>query len=162
MRPEEQDLLGEVTVAAYRAVYAGTGRDLPDFYEAELRYVAGRAVDADMLVAVETGPGGRLLGGVTYVPGPESSSAEFEFEDAAGIRALAVAPDAQGRGVGEALTRACVERARAAGKAQLVLHSTDWMTAAHRLYERLGFERVPSLDWQPLPDFWLRAFRLKL
>lgn len=162
VRPEEHGDLAEVTVAAYRAVYEGNGHDIPDFYEAELRDVAGRAGDADLLVAIDAEGTGRLLGGVTYVPGPSSSSAEFEGEDAAGIRMLAVAPEAQGRGVGEALTRACVERARAAGKAQIVLHSTDWMTAAHRIYRRLGFERVPSLDWEPMPDFWLRAFRLEL
>jgi hypothetical protein len=44
-----------------------------------------------------------------------------------------------------------------------VLHSADWMTAAHRIYQRIGFERVPSLDWEPPgTGFWLRGFRLKL
>ena len=75
---------------------------------------------------------------------------------------LAVAPEAQGRGVGEALSRACVARARAAGRGQILLHSTDRMTTAHRLYERLGFARDASLDWEPLPGFWLRGFRLRL
>jgi len=43
-----------------------------------------------------------------------------------------------------------------------VLHSTDRMTTAHRIYERLGFARDVSLDWEPLPGFWLRGFRLRL
>ena len=62
------------------------------------------------------GRGRRVLGGVTYVPGPGSPFAEFTDPDAAGIRMLAVADDAQGRGVGEALGRACIDRARAAGR----------------------------------------------
>jgi ribosomal protein S18 acetylase RimI-like enzyme len=99
---------------------------------------------------------------VTYVPGQGSPLAEFDEPGAAGIRMLAVALDAQGRGVGEALTRACVERAVAAGRTAVVLHSTEWMTTAHRLYRRLGFARDPANDWEVSPGFWLRAFRLDL
>ncbi|MHB8505403.1 MAG: GNAT family N-acetyltransferase, partial [Acidimicrobiales bacterium] len=69
-------------------------------------------------------------------------------------------PAAQGRGAGSALLDACVERARAAGRTAVFLHSTPWMTAAHRLYARAGFERVPSRDWLPVPEVPLLAFRL--
>jgi ribosomal protein S18 acetylase RimI-like enzyme len=62
---------------------------------------------------------------------------------------LAVSPRAQGRGAGRALVEACVSRARAAGKRRIVIHSTEWMTTAHRLYDDLGFERAPELDWSP-------------
>jgi ribosomal protein S18 acetylase RimI-like enzyme len=76
---------------------------------------------------------------------------------------LAVAPAAQRRGVGESLVRACIERARATGRRRIVLHTGDWMTTAHRLYERLGFERDPSLDVDVEDEgFWLRCFRLEL
>jgi ribosomal protein S18 acetylase RimI-like enzyme len=158
VRPEEHKALGDLTVAAYAAIDPATVGD--DDYAEELRDVAGRAAGAEVLVALEDS--GALLGGVTYVPGPDSPWAEFTEPDGAGIRMLAVAPEAQGRGVGEALSRACVERASAAGRGQVLLHSTDRMTVAHRLYERLGFVRDPSLDWEPLPGFWLRAFRLRL
>ena len=36
------------------------------------------------------------------------------------------------------------------------------MTAAHRLYLRNGFVRVPQRDWVPEPDLTLIAFRLEL
>jgi ribosomal protein S18 acetylase RimI-like enzyme len=158
VQPHEHETLGDLTVAAYAAIDPTTVEE--DDYNAELRDVAGRAAGAEVLVAVDGD--GTVLGGVTYVPGPQSPSAEFTEPDAAGIRMLAVAPEAQGQGIGEALSRACVERARAADKAQIVLHSTDRMTTAHRLYERLGFVREPSLDWEPVPGFWLRGFRLRL
>jgi ribosomal protein S18 acetylase RimI-like enzyme len=154
---EDYEPLGELTVDAYQAVH--TPEDMAG-YAAELRDVAGRAVDADVLVAIDGD--GTVLGGVTYVPGPDSSSAEFTELDGAGIRMLAVSPDAQRRGVGESLVRACIERACAAGRAQILLHSTDTMTTAHRLYLRLGFERDPSIDWSPLPDLQLLGFCLKL
>ena len=36
------------------------------------------------------------------------------------------------------------------------------MEAAHRLYLRLGFARDPGLDWSPVSDVDLVAFRLDL
>jgi hypothetical protein len=36
------------------------------------------------------------------------------------------------------------------------------MTAAHRLYTRLGFVRLPTRDWEPVPGISLRAFGLAL
>jgi ribosomal protein S18 acetylase RimI-like enzyme len=158
-RPDEYAALGELTVAAYAAVDPGV---LESDYADELRDVAGRAAGADVLVAVDDEAGGAVVGGVTYAPDPSSPSAEFSEPDTAGIRMLAVAAAAQGRGVGEALTRSCIERARAAGRGQIVLHSTDRMTTAHRLYQRLGFVRDASIDWEGEPGLWLRGFRLQL
>lgn len=162
--PDDYEALGELTLAAYASVDPGT---LTGDYPEELRDVAGRAVGADVLVAVEEHDGGggnrgAVLGGVTYVPDASSPSAEFTEPDTAGIRMLAVAVEARGRGVGEALTRACIDRARAGGRRQILLHSTDRMAAAHRLYRRLGFEPDPDLDWEPEPGLWLRGFRLRL
>lgn len=158
-RPEEYSEIGELTVEAYATVDPAV---MVSDYASELRDVADRAAGAEVLVAVDSAAGGAVLGAVTYVPGPWSPAAEFGEADTAGIRMLAVAAGARGRGVGEALTRACIDRARSAGRAQLVLHSTDRMTAAHRLYERLGFARDASLDWEGEPGLWLRGFRLRL
>jgi GNAT superfamily N-acetyltransferase len=162
VRLAEYQAVGDLTVAAYDGVYPATmaGQDEVRRYEAELRDVAGRVAGAEVLVAVD-GDGG-VLGAVTYVPDASSPLAEFDAPDAAGIRMLAVAPAAQGRGVGEALTRACIDRATSAGRAALLLDSTEWMTTAHRLYGRLGFERAPELDWEVGPGLRLRAFRLPL
>ena len=75
---------------------------------------------------------------------------------------LAVRPSARGRGVGEALTRACIDRARADGRARIVLFTLPAMTTAHRLYERLGFERSPERDWEFAPGRRLLSYRLVL
>src|SRR5919204_4434661 len=135
VRPEEYGAVGDVTVAAYGTI---AGYAPGEGYEAELRDVAGRAESAEVLVAVDES--GRVLGGVTFVGG-FGPLAEFETADESGMRMLAVAPAAQGRGVGRLLAEACVERARAAGRTRLVLHTTRAMTAAHRLYQGLGFAR---------------------
>lgn len=135
---------------------------MTDSYAAELVAVDRRAVEAVVLVAVDDGPNGSILGTVTYVPDPSSPWAEDLRAGEAGIRMMAVSPDAQGRGVGAALLDACLARARAQGRDAVFLHSTPWMETAHRLYRRAGFERVPDRDWVPEPDVPLLAFRLAL
>ncbi|KPI02698.1 GCN5-related N-acetyltransferase [Actinobacteria bacterium OK074] len=140
--------LGEITAQAYlRDGLLTFGED--DWYLGELRDVAKRAAAADVLVAVR---GGQVLGGVTFVPsgGP---MADVARPGEAEIRMLAVAQTARGQGAGEALVRACVDRARAAdGCTGIVLSTQAMMRAAHRIYERLGFVRAPERDWKPLPD----------
>lgn len=64
----------------------------------------------------------------------------------ASFRFLAVAPSARGRGVGRQLVEACIDAARAAGCRRLAIFTMDFMTEAHRLYERLGFSRRPDRD----------------
>jgi GNAT superfamily N-acetyltransferase len=140
VRPNEYEALGVLTLAAYRAVL---GPDMDAGYVAELADVAGRAGRAEVLVAVD--PADRLLGTITYVPGP-GRLAWFDGQDEAGLRMLAVAPPVQARGVGARLVAASVERATAAGKTRLFLHTTATMTVAHRLYERVGFRRDPGRD----------------
>ena len=51
-----------------------------------------------------------------------------------------------------------VPRARAAGKRRTVISTDPRMTAAHRLYERLGFTRLPERDWSPVPGIDLLVY----
>ncbi len=140
VRPEEYQELASITLDAYAALL---GPGLDGEYAAELADVATRAAHAETLVAVDGE--GILVGGVTYVPGP-GPLAWFDGPDEAGLRMLAVAPSAQGRGVGAALVAACLQRAMAAGKARLFLHTTAPMTVAQRIYQRAGFRRDPGRD----------------
>ncbi|MFJ9665701.1 GNAT family N-acetyltransferase [Streptomyces sp. NPDC101219] len=164
--PAEYATLGALTARAY------LDDGLLDFgesdaYLGELRDVAKRAAAAEVLVAVEGDPppGGRVLGGVTFVPhgGP---MADLAGAGEAEIRMPAVDRASRGRGAGEALVRACVDRARALeGCVRVVLSSQTSMRAAHRIYERLGFVRAPHRDWNPLPhvdDLRLLSYELTL
>jgi GNAT superfamily N-acetyltransferase len=56
---------------------------------------------------------------------------------------MAVAPPAQGRGIGHALGRAAIERARALGAARVELLSNTLLAPAIGLYRKLGFVEVP-------------------
>jgi ribosomal protein S18 acetylase RimI-like enzyme len=75
---------------------------------------------------------------------------------------LAVAPEAQGRGVGRALIGEVATRARADGRTGIAIHTRPSMIAAHRLYESLGFVRDPARDWEFEPGEWLWAMALRL
>ncbi len=153
----EHAALGELTVAAY--LQDGFLQGPEDPYADFLRDVGSRAAGgAEVLVGVESG---QVLGGVTLAP-PGSPLAELAGEHEAEIRSLAVAPAGRARGIGTALARACVERAREAEAKRVVLCSQQEMRAAHRLYGRLGFERAPELDWRPRPETLLWGFALEL
>jgi ribosomal protein S18 acetylase RimI-like enzyme len=165
VRPSEYEALGELTVAAYRAIPF----DMPhqDVYDVQLRDVERRATTSCVLVAVRPdgavgAAGGELLGGVTYVSGPGDPYSEELADGEAGIRMLAVSPSAQGRGVGRGLTVECLRRARAAGRRRMILHTGPWMPAAIHLYESLGFVREPALDFSPAPGIDLFAYAMEL
>jgi len=56
------------------------------------------------------------------------------------IEDVVVELHARGRGIGEALTRACLEHAKNAGVPQVGLTSNPGRMAANHLYQRMGFE----------------------
>jgi ribosomal protein S18 acetylase RimI-like enzyme len=151
--PAELLDVAELCVAAYAPFLAGDGH-----YVAVLRDVARRVAEAELLVAVEP-DGGDVLGTVTFVPdggplGEIAGPGEAEF------RMLAVGPAAQGRGVGTALLRRVLDDSRRGGKEGVVCSSMPVMRAAHRIYEHVGFERVPERDWSPVPGVELLAFAI--
>jgi ribosomal protein S18 acetylase RimI-like enzyme len=154
-QPREYDRIGEITVEAYikdglislRSAYLNTLRDAAD-----------RAEQAELIVAELDG---ELVGSVTYCR-PESPYAEIAAPDEAEFRMLAVMAAARGRGVGQALIQECIDRAVAAGYSMLRLSSQRNMRTAHRIYERMGFQRTPDLDWSPVPGVTLWAYALPL
>ena len=60
--------------------------------------------------------------------------------------AIAVVPNARGKGIGAALLDALTERARAEGHAAISLSVDRENAGAIALYERYGFERVGEED----------------
>jgi ribosomal protein S18 acetylase RimI-like enzyme len=117
-----------------------------------------RSREAEVYVAVVAGP---LAGTVTFCP-QGSPWSEVAEPDEGEFRMLAVAPAFRRRGIGEALVGVCLERSRELGYTAVLLCSLRVQGDAHRIYERLGFRRVPERDWSPRPGFELLAFRLAL
>ena len=154
-RPDELAAVGALTVDAY--VSGGViPADAP--YLAFLGDAHHRDAQAELWVAVDERG---VVGTVTFVV-HGSALAEVAQEGEAEIRSLAVSPEASGEGIGEALARLMIERARESGCAAMVLSSSTTMRAAHRLYERLGFTRLPDRDWSPVEGVQLVAYTLTL
>jgi len=159
-RPGELAEVGEIRVAAYLA----DGFLTPDSgYAPTLRALGGDGDgdgDGAVLVAVDE-QDSRILGTVMLQPSPHAGQA-VTGQDEAEIRALAVRPEARGRGTGSALLRAVIERAAQRGIRNLVLVTLPEMLAAQRLYRRAGFRRLPDRDWSPVPGMTLLAYGLAL
>ena len=152
--PADFAAIAELTVG----IYLGEGL-ASEGYAGQLADVAGRAEKAELLV-VRDGDGA-VVGSVALVL--EGDFGEVtESEDEASFRMLAVSPAVRGQGVGDRLVRSCLDRARAAGKRRVVISTDPRMTAAHRLYERHGFRRLPERDWSPVPGVDLLVYALDL
>jgi ribosomal protein S18 acetylase RimI-like enzyme len=152
--PADYDAIARLTLAAYRS--DGQLATETSGYAAVLADVAGRAEHGEVLVAVDDS--GTPLGAVMFVL-PGSRYAELSQDGEAEFRMLAVDPAAQRRGVARALVQACLDRAAALGRSDVVICSRDFAVGAHRLYERMGFVRLPERDWSPLEGVTLLAFR---
>jgi ribosomal protein S18 acetylase RimI-like enzyme len=106
---------------------------------------------------------GMLVGSVLlYAPAVDAYGGATPRAPHPEVRLLAVAPELRGQGVGDALMRECVRRARQIGARELGLHTSHSMQAAKRMYARMGFVRAPELDFQPPGAELVEAFRLRL
>ena len=152
----DHEAVGAVTVAAYEDFTLGPD----DPYVEHLRNAAARDLEAELWVATPDWTD-QVLGTVTICR-EGSPWRELGDHDEGEFRMLAVAPGAQRSGVGEALVRLVMDRFREEGATAIVMSTLPQMSGAHRLYERLGFERTPERDWKPAPHVQLIAYRLDL
>lgn len=160
-RLSDHDAIQAVTLAAYQQ-YAPLMAANWEGYRRNILATLADAKPAEQIVAEQDG---KVVGAVLlYPPGTVFSSAKgvqmtLRWPE---VRLLAVTPSARGQGIGAALMRECVRRARQGRAAALTLHTTDIMQVAMRMYERMGFVRAPELDFRPAPDVTVKGYRLDL
>ncbi|RYV50235.1 GNAT family N-acetyltransferase [Pengzhenrongella frigida] len=145
VRVEELDRVSELSVSAY----AGDFGDLSPTYLASIADVAPRALEHEVWVAEDRATGALL--GTVATPRPGSHISPLGRPGELDFRLLAVDPAARGRGLGTLLTCHVIRLARLRGLRRVVLNSGPEMFTAHRLYERLGFVRLPERETF-LPD----------
>jgi ribosomal protein S18 acetylase RimI-like enzyme len=92
------------------------------------------ASNESLFIARDPAEGGRILGALTLVTFRIPTGMRAWIED------VVVDDAARGRGIGEALTRAALERAAELGSRTVDLTSRPSREAANRLYQRVGFK----------------------
>jgi GNAT superfamily N-acetyltransferase len=147
--PSEHAAIGQLMVRVYSSLEGfPKPPELPEYYDflANVGKLAGHP-GVEILVAVDAS--NNLLGGVVWFGDMKfyhAGISETE-KDTGGFRLLAVGDAARGRGIGKALTLACIDKARKLGLKQVIIHTTKAMLPAWRMYERMGFNRSADLDF---------------
>ena len=158
-RAGDRGAIEAVTLAAYQE-YAP---QMPQHWELYRQNIVGTLAKIEPEHQLVAEQAGRIVGAVLLYPaGTSLTSPRGETITLAlpEVRLLAVSPEGRGRGVGEALMRECLRLAQDSGAPGITLHTTEMMQTAMRLYERMGFVRVPELDLRPLPGVVAKGYRL--
>ncbi len=160
-RENDRAAIREVTLTAYQE-YASLMLTQWDGYRENILDTLAEVQPAEQIVAEQ---GGAVVGTVLLYPAatvftaPNGASVTLTWPE---VRLLAVTPVARGQGIGAALMRECLQRARRSRAAALTLHTTDMMQVAMSMYERMGFVRAPELDFQPVPSITIKGYRFDL
>jgi GNAT superfamily N-acetyltransferase len=156
LHQDEFEGLGRLMVEVYSSLADfPTPAEQPRYYDL-LAHIGDFARKKDARVLVAVSENGELIGGVVYFGDMAeygSGGIATTVKDASGIRLLGVDPRFRNAGVGKALTTACIQLAKEQGHSQVILHTTQPMQIAWRMYEGLGFVRSEDLDFlqQGLP-----------
>ena len=147
--PRDFQALGQLMVDVYSKIEGFPSiAEQPGYYNT-LAHVGELTKNpgTDLLVAVYND---EIVGGVVYIGNVKyygAKSSATQEENTAGIRLLAVRSDMGGKGIGRALTEACLQRARDQGRSKVILHTTRSMPIAWRMYEKIGFVRKEKFDF---------------
>lgn len=107
---------------------------------------------------------GQIVGSVALFPAKtdayEGYVEEMNYPE---IRLLAVDPHVRGKGVATALITECIKRSKEKGHDSIGLHTADFMKDAIKLYDKMGFTRLPQYDFEPAGDgIIVKAFQLAI
>jgi GNAT superfamily N-acetyltransferase len=159
-RASERDAIRDLTLRAY-AEYSTVMT--PESWNGLSGAVQAALASTERMERIVADDNGTLIGSVLLYPPSARAYGELAgAHESPELRLLAVAREARGRGVGRALVEECIRRARGAGAETLGLHTSRSMAPAMRLYERMGFERAPDLDFQPPGAELVEGYRLRL
>jgi predicted N-acetyltransferase YhbS len=158
-REDDRAAIRDLTWAAYEEYATIMAPSAWAALKAAVTGALATEIPAERIVAEQDGV---LVGSVMlFPPAVEAYGSETTRSKVPELRLLAVASKVRGQGVGQALVDACVHRAQRQGATALGLHTSDSMSAAIRLYERMGFVRVPEHDFQPAGAELVKAYQLR-
>jgi putative acetyltransferase len=151
--PVIQSVQGGADIDVVRALFREYVR-APDWEPGFAAYLAQQDFNAELasLPGVYTPPGGALL--VARVGDAPAGCVAFKPLEPPAVcemKRLYVRPAARGLGVAGRLVRHALAAARDAGYQSMRLDTLPSMSAAQRLYARLGFFEIPAYCANPIP-----------
>jgi ribosomal protein S18 acetylase RimI-like enzyme len=157
-RPEELDRIALLLKEAYHQFQDFLPPAVWQDYLENIMDVRSRLQEAQLIVAELEG---KLAGAVTLYL--KSDNAEGGWPEGwAGVRLLGVDPKFRSHGIGRALMDECVRRCKEHRIKTIGLHTTELMDVAKRMYEKMGFTRIPEFDYHPRPGVTVMAYKLDL
>jgi len=160
-KPEEFKAIGTLMVDVYSALEGfPSPTEQPDYYEV-LKNVSSLTNNPNIELIVAVSQQGAIGGAVVYFKDMKdygSGGTATQEQNACGFRLLAVDSNTRGLGLGKALTLECINRGKASPATQMIIHTTNTMKPAWKMYETLGFQRSDDLDFMQgeLPVFGFR------
>ncbi len=137
--PDEERAIASLLIQVF------AGEDYTDRLSAEKMSTPDALRQRGDLLLAKSGTGDLL--GIVICAHPTSAARQVAELDEAELHLLAVSQKARGNGVAAALIAAYERRASSLGHAKMVLSTQPAMRAAHRVYERLGYQRNTARDW---------------
>lgn len=163
-QPTEFKAIGKLMVRVYAELEGFPKPDEQPTYYQKLSDIGSMTSKPLVRLLVAISDDGHIGGAVVYLGDMAhygSGGTATQAKDAAGFRLLAVAPNTRGQGLGKRLSTACIELAAKEGNQQMIIHTTNAMKPAWKMYEKLGFRRSEDLDFL-MEGFPVFGFRLIL
>lgn len=163
-KQEEFERIGELLVEVYSALHGFPKiEEQPDYYTM-LKNVGKLTDNPNIELLIAISEQNHIGGAVVYFHDMKdygSGGTATKEKNACGFRLLGVDPETRGFGLGKMLTQACIKKGVDSTCETMVIHTTNSMKLAWKMYERLGFKRANDLDFMQgiLPVF---GFRLSL
>lgn len=155
-RQEEYEVLVELAIRAYQEYSSEFSEEGWLRYQESIRSAICEPSEVTKLVAVLHDALVGLI--LLYPPYEVEIHGHLLRNDYPEFRFLAVDPARRNCGAGARLIEACESLAAEMGFARLSLHTTNMMKTAKQMYERRGFERYPSIDFELSPGVMVLGF----
>lgn len=92
---------------------------------------------------------------------PNGNPTEIYDKNWCYIRFVTVDPEFRGNGIGKKLTENCIQFAKQNGEKTVALHTSEMMSKARHIYEKLGFEILRELEPRLGKKYWLYSLNIE-
>lgn len=160
----EFEFIGNLLIKVYSALEGFPNRAVHPTYYEYLQNIGSHTENKAIELLVAVSESNQILGSVVYyhdVKYYNSGGTVTTQKNCCGFRLLAVAPEARGLGIGKKLTNYCIDKAKKSTCNYLIIHTTNAMQIAWKMYDGMGFQRAIDLDFS-VGDLDVFGFRYPL